>query len=367
MNLLRLAAAAVIMVAASTSPLVLQAEDRPPSIRIGLPTVGVGGKPYIGGTVVATVHGKQLLEQVFGPLGIAIEWSLNKGAGPVVNEQLANHQVDFACYGDLAAIIGKGVGIRSKVLLAGGRGANIYLAVRADSPFHAFNDLLGKRLVVFKGTAIQLLASRLLAQRGLGEADFRSVVLDTTAAIPALLAGDVDAAWGVSTILEFVQRGDLRVVASSRDAPPAADQLRPTYANVLVVDEDFAARYPSIVQQVVTIFVREAAWASDEANRDEAFRLWARSGTPEAVYRQDFDGDTLASRNSPLLDPGFRAAFQASIDRAREFKLVRAPVDCATWIDEHFLDTSLRELSLVDHWAPTDALGHPLAVMHTAH
>jgi sulfonate transport system substrate-binding protein len=367
MSPLRILIAVVFLVAASAWQRFLPAEDRPAAIRIGLPTVGVGGRPLIGGSVIATVHGKQLLEQAFTPLGIMVEWSLNKGAGPVVNEQLANHQLDFACYGDLAAIIGKGVGIHSKLLLAGGRGGNIYLAVRADSPFHAINDLLGKRLVVFKGTAIQLLASRLLAQRGLGEADFRSVVLDTTAAIPALLSGDVEAAWGISTILEFVQRGDLRIVASSREAPPAADQQRPTFANVLVVDEDFASRYPSIVQQVVTIFVREAAWASDEANRDEVFRLWARSGTPEAVYRQDFDGDTLSSRNSPLLDTGFRASFQAGIDRAREYKLVRAPVDLATWIDAHFLDQALRDLSLVDHWVPTDALGHPLAIAHPAH
>lgn len=34
-----------------------------------------------------------------------------KGAGPVVNEALANGQVDFAYLGDLAAIIGKANGL----------------------------------------------------------------------------------------------------------------------------------------------------------------------------------------------------------------------------------------------------------------
>ncbi|GDY14375.1 ABC transporter [Planctomycetota bacterium] len=343
----------------------LIAADKPAAIRIGLPQVGAGGRPLLGGSVVATVHGRKLLEAEFKADGIPVEWTLNKGAGPVVNEQLAGGLVDFACYGDLAAIIGRGGGIPTRLLLAGGRGSNIYLAVRADSPVRTLDNLKGKRLVVFKGTAIQLLAARLLAQRGLSEGDFRSIVLDNSAAVPALLSGDVDAIWGINTILEFQQRGDLRIIASSREPPPAG-QARPTFQNVLVVKDDFAARHPDLVQRVVTVFVRTAALASDEANREDLFTQWAESGTPAAVFREDFTGDTLAARHSPLLDAGFLAVFKTGIDWSLQLKLIRAPIALDAWIDDRYLQRALRELKLNERWTPTDVLGQPISAAKSA-
>jgi sulfonate transport system substrate-binding protein len=49
------------------------------------------------------INSRQLLEKEFANDGIQVKWTFFKGAGPVINEALANGQVDFAYLGDLAA------------------------------------------------------------------------------------------------------------------------------------------------------------------------------------------------------------------------------------------------------------------------
>ena len=80
--------------------------DAPHSIRIAVPDLSAGSQPSAGG-VVDVLRSQQLLEQEFAKDGIHIDWRFFKGAGPVINEALANGQADFAYLGDLAAIIGK--------------------------------------------------------------------------------------------------------------------------------------------------------------------------------------------------------------------------------------------------------------------
>ncbi|STV79480.1 alkanesulfonates-binding protein [Klebsiella michiganensis] len=54
---------------------------------------------------------------MFKPQGVEVQWQFFKGAGPAVNEALANRQLDFVYLGDLAAIIGKANGLPTRLLL----------------------------------------------------------------------------------------------------------------------------------------------------------------------------------------------------------------------------------------------------------
>jgi sulfonate transport system substrate-binding protein len=76
------------------------------------------------------------LEEVFKPQGVEVQWQFFKGAGPAVNEALANRQLDFVYLGDLAAIIGKANGLPTRLLL-GSRGSESYLAVTKASGLNA--------------------------------------------------------------------------------------------------------------------------------------------------------------------------------------------------------------------------------------
>ncbi|MBD4988119.1 ABC transporter substrate-binding protein, partial [Xanthomonas citri pv. citri] len=80
------------------------------------------------------------------------------GAGPAVNEAFANNQLDFALQGDLPQIIGRANGLKTKILLASGAHAPIYLAVPKDSPIRKVADLKGRKVSIFRGTNNHLAA-----------------------------------------------------------------------------------------------------------------------------------------------------------------------------------------------------------------
>src|SRR4051794_31182791 len=107
--------------------------DTPSVIRIAFAGVGVGNRPFIGGSSLGVVHSRGLLEEEFKKDNIKIEWSFFKGAGPAVNEAYANSLIDFALQGDLPSIIGKAGGLKTKLLASTGSRQNTYLAVPADS------------------------------------------------------------------------------------------------------------------------------------------------------------------------------------------------------------------------------------------
>ena len=83
-----LALVAVVTLMAST-----QAESLR-TIRIGVPDQSAGSKPFIEGPVGMAFIRHQL-EAVFKPQGVEVQWQFFKGAGPAVNEALANRQLDF--------------------------------------------------------------------------------------------------------------------------------------------------------------------------------------------------------------------------------------------------------------------------------
>ncbi len=144
------------------------------AIRIGVPDQSAGSKPFIEGPV-GMAYIRHQLEAVFKPQGVDIQWQFFKGAGPAVNEALANQQLDFVYLGDLAAIIGKANGLPTRLLL-GSRGSESYLAVTRASGIKTLADLKGKRVAVYRGTADQLAFDRALQTAGLTEETCRSLI-----------------------------------------------------------------------------------------------------------------------------------------------------------------------------------------------
>jgi len=88
----------------------------PAVIRIGVPGVGIGNRPIIGGSSVATVALRGLLEEEFKAEGIKVQWNFVRGAGPAVNELFANGLADFGWgLGDLPSIIGHAGGLKTRI------------------------------------------------------------------------------------------------------------------------------------------------------------------------------------------------------------------------------------------------------------
>ncbi len=321
-------------------------------IRIGVATVGTGNRPVFGGAVTSLVNVKGLLEQEFRAEGIKVEWNFFKGAGPAVNEAIANKLLDFAWQGDLPAIIGKAGGLNTKLLLADGTRGTAYVAVPADSPARSLEELKGKKVALFKGTNGQLVAAKVLDQRGLSERDFKSINMDGATTQAAIATKDVDAAWFGYDVYPLVDRGIARIVYTTRGQP--ANLSRQTH---FLVTGDFEQRYPHIVQRVVNTLVREAAWASDDRNREQVLQQWAKSGVPYTAFKQDYEGTPLKVRLSPLFDDFFTTHYKDAVALSKKYRLIRGEVDVDSWLEPKYQREAVRQLKLDGYWAEFDAKG----------
>ncbi len=271
-----------------------------------------------------------------------------------MNEALSNKQIDFAYQGDLPSIVGRSNGLKTKVLLVSGARNNLYLVTPTQSNIQSIKDLKGRTVSIFRGTNGHLVAINVLAAEGLAERDIKGVNLDTGSAQAALVSNGVDAAFGGYEWFKVRDQGLAKVVYSTQGRDPAL-----TRQAALLVRSEFEQANPAEVQRVVDVFVRAAHWSSEEKNRDELFRIWARSGTPVASWTAEFDKQPLAQRNSPLADDFIVARYKAVVGDALKLKLIRREVTVDDWFDTRYLKAALKKQGLEGYWSASDAKGQP--------
>lgn len=330
-----------------------QAAENPTVIRFGSPIVGTGNRPVAYGSYYATAQTKALFEQEFKKDGIRIEWNNFKGAGPAVNEAVANNLLDITWEGDLPALIGKAGGLNTRLILASGF-LNTYLVVPNNSTAESLEDLKGKKVAVFKGTAPQLSAAKILAEHNLKERDFRTISMDGNTATAALTTGDVDAIWTGSSAYQLVDRGVGKIVLDTRDRSyELASQ------GFVLANEQFEQKYPHIVQRIVNVLVKEAVWSSEAANKSKVLQLWAKSGIPYSSLARDIEGIDLKRAQSPLLDPFFLANIKRNAEQAKKLNLLLGDVNIDEWQKPEYLQQALKEVGAEHYWTTYNAQGQP--------
>lgn len=315
-------------------------------IRIGVATGGVGSNPIRhGGTTTALAYTDGAFEDEFRKDGVEIKWVFFKGAGPAVNEALVNKQLDFAWQGDLPAIVARANGVKTRLIAGSGVRTGLYLAVQPDSGISRLEDLKGKRVALFKGTNLHLAASAALAAHGLKESDLKLINLDLAGGRTALLNKDVDAVFDYVGAFDLRDKGQAKIVWSA-----AADNYKFTRQTHLLVTDDFAAKHPQAVQRVVTTLVKVAHRYSNEANRADLFERWGKTEYPEKIWREDFIGQPLRVRLSPLLDPFLVSRYKEAAKDAHALKLTRSVPEIDSWFDRRYLNVALKELKLETYW-----------------
>ncbi|SEF33576.1 sulfonate transport system substrate-binding protein [Variovorax sp. NFACC28] len=347
---------ALVFALALTAAAVSPAQAAPDTIRIGVATAGGGDPVTWGGSPGGVARVNNWLEDEFKASGIKVEWLFFKGAGPAVNEALSNKQIDFAYQGDLPQIVGRSNGLKTKLLLVSGARNNLYLVAPPKSDIKSIKDLKDRTVSIFRGTNGHLVAINVLAANGLAERDIKGVNLDTGSAQAALVSNGVEAAFGGYEWFKVRDQGLAKVVYSTQGQDPAF-----TRQASLLVRSEFEQANPAEVQRVVDVFVRAARWSSDEKNRDELFRIWARSGTPVASWAAEFDQQQLAARNSPLVDDFIIGRYKAVVADALKLKLIRREVSIDDWFDTRYLKNALKKQGLENYWTAYDAKGNPKA------
>lgn len=339
-----LSAAAVLALAAAAFA------GNPKAIRLGF-TGNKYDKPYTTG-IPGFVQEKQALEQEFAKEGIKIEWSFFKGTGPAVNEAVANGKLDIAGYGDLPTLIGRAGGLPTKVIIPSSvlSGKN-YVLVNVNSSFRNLADLKGKRITFQKGTYLHLLWDRLVrAELGLKEKDFKIYSLTGGDQEVALASGSADAFLGTS--LDLVDRGVARILYT------IDFEKNPELSNFgnIVATESFIKDHPDLVQRVVNAYVRVAKEVLLKDSREEFVRIGTKNGTSERTSRLNLTAK-LEFAYAPVFDAYYYQRLQASIDDAKEWKLIRKAVDPKDWVDARFLDKAVRDEGLEERWTALRKVG----------
>ena len=317
----------------------------PAVIRIGVASAGVGGRPHCGLSFVCVAHDQGLIEQAFAPDGTRIEWHFYTGAGPAVNEALAGGQLDFAWQGDLPSIVARSLGLRTEILMAAEGRLDYYVAVPSASPAHSLADLRGKQLALFTGTNIQTVGTRILESEHLSAADIKLVNLDPPTALAAVAGGQIDAAllsfWGFG----LRDAGKIRFIYSTATHSPKL-----TAQAALLVTQDFAAKYPQAVDRLVAAVIPAAKWASDEANRQALFAIYAKTGYPAKFFSDAYQDRSLKLENNPLVDAFVVQQYKDVAAIALRLGLIRRPISVDDWINRGPLNRALQAAGLTHFW-----------------
>jgi sulfonate transport system substrate-binding protein len=316
--------AACLAAAGSTASRVA-AEGKPKAIRIGFPQVGVGNRPIATGSALASAHLRGLFEEELKPDGIAVQWNFLRGAGPAVNELYANGLLDFSTLGDLPSVIGRASGLRYRVLATASVRGNLYVSVPADSPVQRVDQLRGKRVAVQKGTATHLAGVKIFERFGLSEKDIKLINMETNAAQLALTTRDVDATIGSFDALRLRDQGVSRIVFTTRGG-----DAKLTSNSTFLGAQDFIDKYPELTTRVVGVLVKAARWLAETPNT-QIFQLWTKSGSTFSSFREDWQGEDVKYKTSPLVDPYVTARYKLQIEEAKRLNLLRETFSFDQW------------------------------------
>jgi sulfonate transport system substrate-binding protein len=326
-------------------------------IRIGFANIGADNRQFSAGSTAAVAHAEGYVERELRDLpGVQVHWYFFKGAGPAVNEAFATGQLDIAFEGDLPEVIGRASGLRTRHLMASGGHGPTYLAVPPESPLTGIDSLRGKKIGLFRGTNNHLAVVKVLAAHGMTERDMQVFNMDEATSNAALVARDIDAAFGNYGPLDLAARGLAKIIYTTKGDNPAFERQ-----GTVIASDAFATAQPELTQRIITAFVRAADFASQEKNRDAVFDIWARSGRSAQIFREDCAGQTMQYRCSPLLDDFMVEQYRVQAQQARQYGLIRRDVDVQGWFDTHFLDTALQTLGLQNAWVRYDKNGKPVA------
>ena len=296
-------------------------------IRIAVPDLSAGTQNS-GGGLTDVLRSQQIFEKAFADQGIKIQWNYFKGAGPVINEAFANGQVDLAYLGDLAAIIGRSNGLDTRLLSATARGVKQYLGVVPGSGITTLQDLKGKRVAVFRGTATQLSLDGALASQGLSEKDLKIINLDFNAAVAALAAKQIDATWGGSNLSSLQAKGLAEIPLTTKDLDGAG-----SVQAVLVGSGKFVDAHPEVVAKLLKAQQQAVQWLTDDNNKQAYIELVSGLASyPPVILTNDLKDQKLSEIFPSTLDPAFLGSLQDKVDLAAQQKLIRKPFKVNEWV-----------------------------------
>jgi sulfonate transport system substrate-binding protein len=300
----------------------------PRVIRIGFVDDGSNSPTSTLGTAIA----KGFIDEGLQKVNAKAEISGFTGAGPAINEAYASGQLDFAIYGDVPAITLKAKGVDTKFILTQYQLNDAGLLVLPNSSFNAVADLKGKKVAVQKGSYMHRTLIKMLEANGLTLNDIDFVNLTATDALPALLAGSIDATLVSGThTAKSVLNGNTRLLYSCK----GHDDWKGS--ETYTVLKKYADENADVVQAVIDAVLKAKEY--ELKNPEETKDIYGKSSYGREVFTYLYQNDEFASL---LLDDAAVKQYQDVADFLLENQLIGAKLDVKTWADDTFYKKAIK-------------------------
>ena len=262
---------------------------------------------------------------------IKVNWSVF-AAGPAINESMAAGQQDIGFMGDTPALIGKSVGIDTKIVglsVSGPKGQAVIVA--ANAPFTSLQDLKGKKVAVTKGSFAQHLLALALEKVGMTMDDIELINMPPADIPVAIISGTIDA--GVTWepyITRYENEKAIRVLV---DGTGLKNGVQPILAINNAVKTKRAA-----VEAVLRAYARGADYL--RAHPSAAAVLASKeSGLSPDLLEKVFAKQEFA----PTLTNDDIAEFKKTENYMRKVGLLKTDVDVDAWIDRSFFPAGAKK------------------------
>lgn len=243
-------------------------------------------------------------------------------AGPPVNESFAAGQQDIGFLGDTPALIGKSVGLDTRLIGKSSVGPkSLAVLVAAQSPITSPAELRGKKVAVTKGSYAHHLLALVLQQGGLGFNDVEFINLPNADIPGALINGSIDAgAVWEPAITRFEAQKAVRVLTDGTGIKAGV--------LTIVASGDILKRQPEQVKAVLRAYARGAAFIKEHPR--EAADLVASdvSLEPDLLTRVFAKFDF-----NPVLRDEDIAELRKSAEFMKSIGIIKAPVDIDAFVD----------------------------------
>ena len=261
------------------------------------------------------------LEKSLAPQHIQVEWVLSQGSNKAL-EFLNGKSLDFGSTAGAAALVGRANGNPLKAIYVYSKPEWTALVTNANSPVKKVADLKGKRVAATKGTDPYIFLLRALDQAGLSEKDVELVPLQHPDGRTALASGDVDAWAGLDP---HMAKAELESGAKLFYRNPEFNSY-----GVLNVREEFAARHPALVAQVLAAYEQARTWARQHPAELQQTLVAEAKLSPAVAARQLSRTDFSVVQ----LGPAQRATIAAAGDVLKKSGTIEAEVDVQKTVNE---------------------------------
>jgi sulfonate transport system substrate-binding protein len=246
-------------------------------------------------------------------------------SGPPQIEALAAGKIDFAVTGDTPPVFGAAANAKTRVVSAwDGAGTGEQILVRTNSSIATVHDLLGKTILVAKGSAAHANVLEHLADTGLKPKDVKLVFLQPADALSAFANGQGDA-WVIWD--PYTAQANLTLKVRSIGSAENGYQFGSASVRALTDPKRNSALADLLIR-----YERAAQWARDNPSE------WARKYA--AAVNLNLRIAELAQsrlRRLPIpLDDHVVAAEQRLADLFAAADQIPEAPDFAKWVDRRF-------------------------------